>query len=105
MAKTAISKRRTNEDYEVVLAAIESDPRFLEIMKRTDADIRAGRVYTQKEVESRVLGNKKPAIGYHEAGSFFVSAAISPNPIEHKTAHTSSTGKVDQTASRQPRGN
>ena len=51
--------REAIEGYEAALENIESDPGFVKMMKRTEADIRAGRVYTQVEVKSRLHQNKK----------------------------------------------
>jgi hypothetical protein len=51
--------REAIEGYEATLEEIEADPGFVKLMKQSEADICAGRVYTQKEVERRVRGNKK----------------------------------------------
>jgi hypothetical protein len=51
--------REAIEGYEAALEEIEADPKFIEMMKRTDLDIRAGRVHTQEEVERRLRQNKK----------------------------------------------
>ena len=40
-------------DQEAYLEEIESDPKFLKMMERSAADIRAGRVSEQAEVERR----------------------------------------------------
>ena len=58
-AKATTNIREAIEGYEATLEEIEANPEFVKMMARTDADIRAGRVYTQKEVERRVCGNKK----------------------------------------------
>jgi len=50
--------REAIEGYEAALEEIESNPGFLKMMEQTEADIRAGRVFTQKEVQ-RVLRRKK----------------------------------------------
>ena len=57
-AKAAANIREAIEGYEAALEDIEANPEFLKMMDRTDADIRAGRVYTQNEVE-RHLRRKK----------------------------------------------
>jgi predicted transcriptional regulator len=44
---------------EDALEEIESNPDFLKMMKRTAADIREGRVYTQDDVESRLAKRRK----------------------------------------------
>ncbi len=51
--------REAIEGYEAALEDIESDPKFAEMMKRSEADIGAGRVYTQEEVERRVRERRK----------------------------------------------
>ena len=58
-AKATANIREAIEGYEAALEEIEADPRFVKMMKQTGADIRARRVYTQKEVERRLRGNKK----------------------------------------------
>jgi hypothetical protein len=44
---------------EASLEEIESDPRFINMMERSAADIRAGPVYTQEEVERRLAKKRK----------------------------------------------
>jgi predicted transcriptional regulator len=44
---------------EASLEAIESNPEFVKMMEKTAADIRAGRVYTQEEVERRLAKKRK----------------------------------------------
>jgi predicted transcriptional regulator len=44
---------------EASLEAIESNPEFVRMMEKTAADIRAGRVYTQEEVERRLAKKRK----------------------------------------------
>jgi predicted RNase H-like HicB family nuclease len=51
--------REAIEGYEAALEDTESDPKFGEMVKRSEADIRAGRVCTQEEVERRVRERKK----------------------------------------------
>ena len=46
--------REAIEGYEAALDEIEADKRFIEMMKRSGEDIRAGRVSTQEEVEQRM---------------------------------------------------
>ena len=41
------------------LEKMESDPKFVEMMERSEADIRAGRVHTQEEVERMVRRRQK----------------------------------------------
>jgi predicted transcriptional regulator len=41
------------------LEEIESDPKFMKMMERSAADIRAGRVYTQEEVERHLAKRRK----------------------------------------------
>jgi predicted RNase H-like HicB family nuclease len=55
-AKTNI--REAIEGYEAALEDVESNPGFLKMMERTEADIQAGRTFTQKEVE-RLLRRKR----------------------------------------------
>ena len=57
-AEARANIREAIEGYESALKDIESNPEFVEMMKRSEADIRAGRVYTQEEVE-RWLRKKK----------------------------------------------
>jgi len=59
-AEARANIREANEGYEAALEKIEADPKFIEMMKRSDEDIRAGRVYSQEEVERRLRENKKP---------------------------------------------
>jgi len=51
--------RKAIEGYLDALEEIESNPKFIEMMARTAADIRAGRVYTQEEVERRLRRRKR----------------------------------------------
>lgn len=44
---------------EASLEDIESDPKFLKMMERTAADIRAGRVHTQEDVERLLAKNRR----------------------------------------------
>jgi predicted transcriptional regulator len=44
---------------EASLEEIEADPKFIKMMERSAADIRAGRVYTQEEVERRLAKRRK----------------------------------------------
>jgi predicted transcriptional regulator len=44
---------------EASLEDIESDPKFLKMMERTAADIRAGRVHTQEDVERLLVKNRR----------------------------------------------
>ena len=46
--------RNAIEGYLHALEEIESDPKFIEMMERTEAGIRAGRVHSQEEVEQRL---------------------------------------------------
>ena len=57
-AKAAANIREAIEGFEAALEEMESDPGFVKMMKQSEADIRAGRVYTQNEVE-RHLRRKK----------------------------------------------
>jgi len=45
--------------FESRLDEVEKDPGFLRMMERTEADIRAGRTYTQAEVKKRLAKRKK----------------------------------------------
>jgi predicted transcriptional regulator len=45
-------------DREAYLQKVESDPKFIKMMKKSAADIKAGRVFSQEEFE-RLLGSKK----------------------------------------------
>lgn len=58
-AEARANIREAIEGYEAALDDIESDPKFVEIMKRSGEDIRAGRVHTQKEVEQHLRKRKK----------------------------------------------
>jgi hypothetical protein len=51
--------REAIEGYEATLKEIESDPGFVKMMKQTEADIHAGVVYTQNEVERQLRRKKK----------------------------------------------
>jgi predicted RNase H-like HicB family nuclease len=53
--------REALEGYEAALEEIESDPKFIELMKRSDEDIRAGRVFTLEEAK-RLLRRKRRAV-------------------------------------------
>ena len=44
---------------EASLEEIEANPKFLEMMERSAADIRAGRVYSQEEVERHFAKKRK----------------------------------------------
>jgi predicted RNase H-like HicB family nuclease len=57
-AEATANIREAIEGYKATLEEIEANPEFVKMMARTDADIRAGRVYSQKEVESKVRGKK-----------------------------------------------
>ncbi|HWZ56246.1 MAG TPA: ribbon-helix-helix protein, CopG family [Verrucomicrobiae bacterium] len=46
-------------DREAYLDQVESDPKFIEMMKKTAADIKAGRVYSQEEAERYVAAKRK----------------------------------------------
>ena len=46
-------------DQEAYLEKIESDPKFIEMMEKSAADIRAGRVSEQAEVERRFAKKRK----------------------------------------------
>ena len=59
-AEAAANIREAIEGYEAALHDIESDPGFVKMMKQTETDIRAGRIYTQDQVERRLRRNKKP---------------------------------------------
>jgi predicted RNase H-like HicB family nuclease len=50
--------RKAVEQLEKYLDRIESDPKFIEMMERSEADIRVGRVFSQEEVE-RSLRRKR----------------------------------------------
>jgi len=49
--------RKAVQRLEKHLESVESDPKFIEMMERSEADIRDGRYYTQEEVES-IFRNK-----------------------------------------------
>jgi predicted transcriptional regulator len=46
-------------DQEAYLEKIESDPKFNEMMEKSAADIKAGRVYSQDEAERYVAAKRK----------------------------------------------
>jgi hypothetical protein len=46
-------------DQEAYLEKIEADPKFAEMIQKSDADIRAGRVFSQKEAERYVAKKRK----------------------------------------------
>jgi predicted transcriptional regulator len=46
-------------DQEAYLEKIESDPKFIEMMEKSAADIRAGRVYSQEEAERYIAAKRK----------------------------------------------
>ncbi len=46
-------------DQEAYLETIEADPKFIEMMEKSAADIRAGRVYSQEEAERYVAAKRK----------------------------------------------
>jgi predicted transcriptional regulator len=46
-------------DQEAYLDKVESDPKFIEMMKKSAADIKAGRVFSQEEVERYVASKRK----------------------------------------------
>jgi len=58
-AEARANIREAIEGYEAALEEIEADPKFIDMMKRSDEDIRAGRVSTQEEVERRIQTRKK----------------------------------------------
>ncbi len=58
-AEAAANVREAIEGYEAALQGVESDPGFVKMMKQTEADIRAGRVLTQAEVERQLRRKKK----------------------------------------------
>jgi predicted RNase H-like HicB family nuclease len=51
--------RKAIQRFEKYLDHVESDPKFIEMMKRSDEDIRAGRVFTQEEAERIVRRRRK----------------------------------------------
>ena len=58
-AEAKANIREAIEGCEATLEDIEGNPGFVKMMAHTGEDIRAGRVYTQRQVESRVRRNKK----------------------------------------------
>jgi predicted RNase H-like HicB family nuclease len=58
-AEATANIREAIDGYEATLEDIEANPEFVKMMARTEADIQAGRVYTQRQVESRISRNKK----------------------------------------------
>jgi hypothetical protein len=46
-------------DQEAYLEKIEADPKFIQMMEKSEADIRAGRVSEQAEVERRFAKKKR----------------------------------------------
>jgi len=46
-------------DQEAYLERIESDPKFIEMMEKSAADIRAGRVYSHEEAKRYVAAKRK----------------------------------------------
>jgi len=58
-AKATANIREAIEGYEATLEEIEANPEFMKMMVRTDAEIRAGRVHTQNEVERHLHRKKK----------------------------------------------
>jgi hypothetical protein len=52
--------RKAAERIEKYLQKVESNPKFIEMMRRSAADIRAGRVHTQEEVKE-ILRKKRAA--------------------------------------------
>jgi predicted RNase H-like HicB family nuclease len=57
-AEARANMREAIEGYEAALEKIEADPKFIEMMKQSGEDIRAGRVYTQEEAK-RIIQRKK----------------------------------------------
>lgn len=57
-AEATANIREAIEGYEAALEEIEVNPEFVKMMERTEADIKAGRTFTQKEVE-RLLRRKR----------------------------------------------
>ena len=51
--------REAIEGYEAALEEIEAHPKFLEMMKQADADIRAGRVFTHEKAKRMVRLKRK----------------------------------------------
>jgi predicted RNase H-like HicB family nuclease len=60
-AEARANIRDAIEGYEAALAEIESNPKFIEMMKRSGEDIRAGRVISQEEEVERRLRRKTNA--------------------------------------------
>ena len=58
-AKTMANIREAIEGYEAALEDIQSNPEFIKMMERSEADIRAGRVFTQEQVEKRIAKDRK----------------------------------------------
>ena len=46
-------------EQEAYLDKVESDPKFIEMMAKSAADIKAGRVYSQEEAERYVAAKRK----------------------------------------------
>src|SRR5271169_5974523 len=46
-------------DHEAYLDKIESDPKFIEMMEKSAADIRAGRVYSHEDAKRYVAAKRK----------------------------------------------
>ncbi len=55
-ARTKFLKRV--KKFEKYLERVESNPKFIEMMERSDADIRAGRVFTQEQAE-KIFARRK----------------------------------------------
>jgi len=55
-----IKFRKAVESIERYLETVESDPKFIAMMERSDEDIKAGRVFTQEEAQ-RLLRDKRRA--------------------------------------------
>jgi predicted RNase H-like HicB family nuclease len=51
--------RNRIEKFEKYLDRVESNPQFIEMMKHSEADIRAGRVVTQEQAEKRFARRRK----------------------------------------------
>jgi predicted RNase H-like HicB family nuclease len=58
-AEATANIREAIEGYEATLEEIEANPEFVKMMAQTESDIRAGRVYTQEQVETRLRTSKK----------------------------------------------
>jgi predicted RNase H-like HicB family nuclease len=56
-AEARANIREAIDGYEAALEEIEADPKFIEMMKRSDEDIRAGRVSTQDQAE-RIIAQR-----------------------------------------------